>query len=127
MKISIVVNSKRSDIVSDRSAVAKLAAQYDLSCDIYVEDHNKIESLLKKIIKNSCDAILIIGGDGTVRIAVQVLIHKNIPVAILPQGTFNYFATELNEPTDLKSIFSMIKNKKIKHVDAKSNKSNCFK
>ena len=41
------------------------------------------------------------GGDGTLNAVAQRLMHTNIPMGILPLGTFNYVARVLNIPLDL--------------------------
>lgn len=50
-----------------------------------------------------CDHILIAGGDGSINYVVNLIKQEklDVPVAILPAGTANDFATLLGMPTDL--------------------------
>jgi YegS/Rv2252/BmrU family lipid kinase len=46
------------------------------------------------------DAVLVVGGDGTVCEVVNGLIEHPLPIVILPTGTENLLARELDMPTD---------------------------
>src|SRR3954469_18198637 len=45
--------------------------------------------------------VIAVGGDGTVKLAAQCLLHTNIPLGILPAGSANGMAKELNIPLNV--------------------------
>lgn len=45
--------------------------------------------------------VIAVGGDGTVKLAAQCLLHTNIPLGILPAGSANGMAKELNIPVNI--------------------------
>ena len=49
------------------------------------------------------DVLVIAGGDGTIRTAAEVLIGTDIPLGIIPLGTFNQVARQLGIPTDIQA------------------------
>jgi diacylglycerol kinase family enzyme len=50
----------------------------------------------------SPDVVLVVGGDGTLRVAAQILAGTGVPVAVIPGGTGNLFARNLGlHVTDL--------------------------
>ena len=51
------------------------------------------------------------------RSAVQAFLNQDIPIAILPLGTFNLFAKELGYPADIAGLFEIVKNNKVKLID----------
>lgn len=51
--------------------------------------------LLRAAIELGTDAVVVTGGDGTVRLAVQELAGTGIPLGIIPAGTGNDFAATL--------------------------------
>ncbi len=62
----------------------------------------------KEAVKESVDALVVYGGDGTLMEAVEGLLGSEVPLAILPGGSANVFANELNIPKDLKEAFALI-------------------
>jgi len=116
MKIAIVVNARRKESIQSNE-LDSLAEKYQLTYDLYFVEPDQLEALLQELMQKSYHVFLVAGGDGTVRTAAQVLVHTEIPLAILPLGTFNHFAKELNFPTDIEELFKIIKNNKTKQVD----------
>lgn len=52
-------------------------------------------ALLRAAIDAGVDAVAVVGGDGTVRLAVQEVAGRGIPLGIVPAGTGNDFAATL--------------------------------
>lgn len=68
---------------------------------------------------NGEDVLACIGGDGTVNEVVNGLFHaeKSAPLAILPTGTVNDFATYIGMNTNVEDFYNVIKNGRIENVD----------
>ena len=62
----------------------------------------------KDAVKEGVDAVVAYGGDGMMQEVVRGLIGTEVPLAILPGGSANVLANELNIPTDLKEAFALI-------------------
>lgn len=71
---------------------------------------------IRKLVDRGAPRIGIAGGDGTVGKAVQELAHKNTALGIIPQGTFNNFATALRLPSDLPSAIRVLKEGEVQEV-----------
>ncbi|POY38010.1 diacylglycerol kinase [Solitalea longa] len=64
---------------------------------------------VKKLIVEFQPAILAVaGGDGTVLTAVNAVLDTSIPIAIIPVGSANGMAKELNIPTDIFKALTLI-------------------
>lgn len=61
-------------------------------------DKEKIEDLLSK---KKYDIVLVAGGDGTIQLVAMAVIGKTIAVALIPAGSANGLATNLNIPETL--------------------------
>lgn len=53
------------------------------------------------------DLVIAAGGDGTVRVVSTEMRHSEIPVAVLPAGTTNLLARNLNVPLDMKAAVEL--------------------
>ncbi len=118
MKIAIILNSTRvTRALIEKLNDPALAEKYNLTCDVFIKKPYELETFLKRMNPKTYNAYIIGGGDGTVRTAAQVFIEQDMPMAILPLGSFNFLARTLNYPDDIDAILSMVKNNKTKQID----------
>lgn len=71
-----------------------------------VEDKEKVEEIVRE---NRFDAIVAVGGDGTVNLVGRVLVGTRIPLGIIPQGSGNGLAKDLNIPEEIINSLDLIK------------------
>ncbi len=57
------------------------------------------------------------GGDGTVHHVLQPLAHSDAALAVLPLGTYNHFARDLNVPLDWRGALDVAINGDSKQID----------
>lgn len=60
---------------------------------------DKLAGTIQAAVKDGAKRVLVSGGDGTIGTAAAALIGSSTELAILPGGTLNHFATDLNIPT----------------------------
>jgi len=51
--------------------------------------------MAKQAIAEGADAVLVLGGDGTINEVLQGMVHSRVPLGVLPGGTANCLAMEL--------------------------------
>lgn len=56
--------------------------------------------LVDEALQRDTEALVVVGGDGVIRLALQALAGKDIPLGIVPAGTGNDHAREYRLPTD---------------------------
>lgn len=103
-KYILVINPISGDI--DKSVILEKTKQFaaDFNIDIIVyettgqKDENKIEKLY---LKHNPERVLIAGGDGTIKMVAEALEHQDVIFGIIPAGSANGLATDLNLPTTL--------------------------
>lgn len=118
MKIAIIINTHRfTPALEAELQSSKLKEEFNVDYDVFVKTPEEMDVLLKEFNYEAYNALLIGGGDGTVAKIVQAVVGHDLPVAILPLGTFNLLAKSLNYPNDLTSLFALIKNNKTKKID----------
>lgn len=78
-----------------------------------------IEELFLKRSFDHCESILVAGGDGTVNMVINAMIHNevNVPLGIIPAGTANDFATHLKMPVNISEAIENISNGVAEPID----------
>ncbi len=55
----------------------------------------------RRLIESGCDLIIVAGGDGTINEAANGMLQTPVPLAILPGGTANVLASEMQVPAPI--------------------------
>ncbi|WP_414476031.1 diacylglycerol/lipid kinase family protein [Microvirga sp. M2] len=63
------------------------------------------------------DAVVVGGGDGSIRTVAQALAGSEVPLGILPLGTLNHFARDLGIPTAVDDAVALIAAGATRHID----------
>jgi diacylglycerol kinase family enzyme len=70
--------------------------------------HDAAELALTSVRDGKCDAIVVGGGDGSIRTVASVLAGTGIPLGIIPLGTLNHFAKDLGLPSGIDELVKII-------------------
>ena len=87
------------------AAMKEAGIQWDVSITKERDDGLR---LAKAAVKQGADVVGVYGGDGTVMEVINGLMGSEVPLAILPGGSANFMANELNIPKDLKEACKLI-------------------
>lgn len=80
--------------------------------------NNDTQKLLKEnIVAVQPDRVIAVGGDGTLKMVAETLLKTNIPMGIIPAGSANGMAKELEIPVDIDKAFEIIQGENIKPID----------
>jgi len=82
----------------------------------------------RRAIQEGVDIVAVYGGDGSVMDVAAGMIDSQVPLAILPGGTGNALATELNLPRPLRDACALLVNPehKVRAIDAAFANDVCF-
>jgi diacylglycerol kinase (ATP) len=72
---------------------------------------------VRKAVDRGAERIIVAGGDGTVRAAIQALAGTDIPLAVMPTGTANLFAGALSLPTDPPGVVGAMASGNTRRID----------
>lgn len=81
------------------------------------KDLTELKTNLDYDIDDCCDAIVSVGGDGTVNTLIQSLAGKDVGLLVMPGGTANDLASELGHKTSVKKVTHFIRNNEYKYID----------
>ena len=82
----------------------------------------------RRAIQEGVDIVAVYGGDGSIMDVAAGMVGSHVPLAILPGGTGNALATELNLPRSLRDACTLVVNPahQIKAIDAAFVNDVCF-
>jgi diacylglycerol kinase family enzyme len=112
MRIEVVLNCKAGTLLrgtpeAAKQSVGETFAAFGLSPQITCADGKDIVALIHAASR-SADLVVVGGGDGTLRSAAAILAESRATMGVLPLGTFNHFAKDLDVPLDLEGAVRVI-------------------
>jgi diacylglycerol kinase (ATP) len=119
--INPVAGSCDAETVEQELAQACAAAGLTLECHFTSagESDQNITDKVRQALRQGCVRVAVAGGDGTVAAVGSALIDTETPLALLPVGTANLLARELNIPLDLSLACQLAASgRKQRHFDA---------
>ncbi|MEH3113346.1 diacylglycerol/lipid kinase family protein [Pedobacter terrae] len=67
-----------------------------------------LDKIKEKIESAKADRVVAVGGDGTLKLVAECLLHTQIPIGIVPAGSANGMAKELGIPTDIEQALGIL-------------------
>lgn len=111
MKLLVVVNpvSGGTDKSEAITQVQAFCAERNLSLDLVrLTGKDDLEQIRQHARQHQPDCMVAMGGDGTIKLVATVALEAGSPVGILPSGSANGMARELNLPTTLMEALEVI-------------------
>lgn len=108
--LSVILNPiKVEDVDAFRNTVASMAAEagWDQPRWHYTTVADPGTSMARQAAEEGADLVIVCGGDGTVREVCAALAGSGIPVGIIPAGTGNLLARNLDVPLYLRSALEV--------------------
>jgi len=118
VKVAVVAHNKKTfggGLPELRRALAALGIVDPLWFE--VDKSRKAPKQVVKALKAGAELVFVWGGDGTVQRCLDVLAGTGIPLAVLPAGTANLFASNLGLPTDLPTAVEVGLNGRRRRLD----------
>ncbi len=91
-----------SDRLEERERLVELLGPGRTTVQL-VEKGASIPDLVRRAVEGGCQAVVAAGGDGTIRAAAEAVAGTGATLGILPAGTLNHFARDLNIPLDMEA------------------------
>jgi diacylglycerol kinase (ATP) len=119
-RAAVIVNPiKVGDGVAFRRKVTRALAVRGFDDPLWLEtrEDDAGNAMAKRAIENESDLVLVAGGDGTVRVVCAALAYTGIPVGVIPAGTGNLLARNLQIPLDLDDALERILEGRDRRID----------
>lgn len=75
------------------------------------------EKAARQALEEGASALLVAGGDGTVEAAATALIGKDVPLGVIPLGTYNNFAKSLDLPIEPEKACAVVAAGRTRKID----------
>lgn len=111
MRILITVNGKAGSFQGSEFTAENIQAEfakYGISPEIYDVEEHLPEDIQNYVENGNYDVVAASGGDGTVNLTAQLLQGSKIAFGVIPSGTLNHFARDLNIPLNLADSVKLI-------------------
>lgn len=101
-KVALIINPSKSGAQDARDAVIHVCAEAGLEKPLILETtkENAGQDAARQALDEQCDTIIAAGGDGTIRAVAEVLEGTDTALGILPLGTGNLLARNVEIPLD---------------------------
>lgn len=98
--VAFVANPSKPDVADLRAAVRKSAAEQYLPEPMWLETTVEDPGVgqARQAVEAGADLVVAVGGDGTVRAVAEALAGTGVPMGLMPLGTGNLLARNLDIP-----------------------------
>jgi len=118
VRVTCILNGAAGGALQVREKLADLFAQAYAGVHIVeANDSSDVSALARKAVAENSTLVLAAGGDGTINAVAASLISTDAVLGVLPLGTFNHFARDLNIPPGLEAAVANIFHGEVAHVD----------
>lgn len=115
MSVGVIVNSKAKN-ADFLSLYLDAFSKHNINYVLYQIEPEHLDKTLHEA-KEKHPILLVGGGDGTIRSAAQACVRSTTILGVLPLGTLNHFAQELNLPQSAEEIIRALKKNKTITID----------
>jgi len=120
VSVSVLLNRGGGAVAADEKIADKVreaCAAAGIDAEIELIDGGDYEVRCRPIAERGDQLVIVGGGDGTISAAAAVLAGTETRLGILPLGTLNHFARDLEIPTDVAEAVRVIAAGKERSVD----------
>ncbi len=122
-KIALVINEKAGRLKglfsrARKNKIEELFHSRFPNVKIFWSWPEKLNDTFKEAVDSGANVVAVAGGDGTINSAANFLYGKDIVLGILPVGTFNLVARDLDIPVSIEKAVETFLNGNPKTVDA---------
>ena len=125
-RVSVLLNAssgkvERYDRDKAREKVEFAFGRYAIEAELEflsgAELRSGAERALQRAKEAKLDAVVVSGGDGSIRTVASVLADSGVRLGVIPSGTLNHFAKDLNIPLSIDAAIAVIAAGESRSVD----------
>ena len=122
MKLCVILNASAGSVIGAGvdATKARIEAGFNTggnSVELRTPEGKDLVATLQDAAGQGFDAIVIGGGDGTIATAAAICARADVPLGVLPLGTMNMLAKDLQIPLDLEKAIAALAQGQIRAID----------
>jgi diacylglycerol kinase (ATP) len=121
LRTYVVQNPVSGQVEADvvRQQIVRVMEENQIPYEIYeTTGREKMQDVVKAAIDKGFEQVVAVGGDGTISGVASGLINTGIPMVILPSGTVNALARELQIPIGIEQTADWwVTNRQVRKID----------
>lgn len=102
---------------SPEEQLTELFGRRDVAAELRAFDPHTLAADVRELLAGVPDALIVAGGDGTVRSIAEQMLGSDVPLGVLPAGTMNVLARDLGVPDDLDSAVEALLAAPVARID----------
>lgn len=116
MKIRFIINPISG--TGKQKGIEKFMIKHLVNFEIiYTQKAGDATRISKEAVNENIDAIIAVGGDGTVNECLNALVNTNTALGVIPCGSGNGFAYHIGMERNIEKAVKQLKDIHIKHID----------
>lgn len=116
MKTAILIN-RGGGSVGEKAAIESALAEAGIDGDLRFLDGCDLVDAAKEAVESGAELVIAGGGDGTISCVAGAVAGTKTRLGILPLGTLNHFARDLDIPVDLAEAAKLVAGGQVRSVD----------
>ncbi|WP_162907534.1 diacylglycerol/lipid kinase family protein [Allorhizocola rhizosphaerae] len=121
-RVAVVYNARSGVLLgrpddSPAEQLTELFGQRGVAAEVRAFDPQTFATDLRELLAGEPDALIVVGGDGTIRSIAERMLGSDVPLGVLPAGTMNVLARDLGMPGDLDSAVRALLNAPVDRID----------
>ncbi len=121
LRTYVVQNPVSGQVEADvvREQIVRVMEEHQIPYEIYeTTGREKMHEVVKAAIDKGFEQVVAVGGDGTISGVASGLVNTGIPMVILPSGTVNALARELQIPIGIQQAADWwVTNRQVRKID----------
>lgn len=120
MNVAVIINSgagRQFSPTANSQALRDAFAKWNIKARFHDIDSQEMVPVVRQAAASQVDAVVVVGGDGTISAAAGVLAGTDMPLGVIPAGTFNHFAKDAQIPLHPQQAVQLIAEGSVQRID----------